>query len=226
MHIALSPEGHLYVAEYISDRIQFFTRDGTPLGVISEDTLTPGGDLDAPGGAALAPGGQEIWIADFYHHRVAVYSRQGQYLREIGRSGRVLRGRLHYPTDVAFGPDGTAYVADAYNHRIQRFARDGRPLGAWGGPLGLGIPGPWRCWFRVATGMAVDSEGDIYVADFYNHRVQKFGPSGEFLAEWGDAGSKLGKFDRPTDVAVGLDGRLYVADFGNKRIQVFARTEE
>lgn len=226
MHIALGPNGNLYVAEYLNDRIQIFAPDGTPLGAITEDTITANGELDAPGGVALTPDGEEFWIADFYHHRVAVYSRQGQYLREIGKSGRVLHGRLHYPTDVAFGPDGTAYVADAYNHRIQRFARDGRLLDLWGGPFGTGIPGPWRGWFHVATGMAVDSEGDVYVADFYNHRVQKFGPSGEFIAEWGAEGEEPGHFDRPTDVAIGPDGRVYVVDFGNNRVQVFARTED
>lgn len=225
MHITLGPDGLLYAAEYLNDRIQIFGRDGTPLGMVSEDTVTAGGELDAPGGAALAPGGREIWIPDFYHHRVAVYSRQGQFVREIGEPGRVLRGRLHYPTDVAFGPDGTLYVADAYNNRIQRFAPDGRVLAVWGGPLGSGIPGPWRGWFHVATGVAVDLEGDVYVADFYNDRVQKFGPSGEFKAEWGAEGPELGEFDRPTDVAVGPKGRVYVVDFGNNRVQVFARNK-
>lgn len=225
MHIALGPGGLLYVAEYLNDRIQIFARDGTPLGMVSEDTITPDGDLDAPGGAALPPGGQELWIPDFYHHRVAVYSRQGRFVRQIGTAGRVLRGRLHYPTDVAFGPDGTLYVADAYNNRIQRFAPDGRLLGVWGGPLGLGIPGPWRGWFRVATGVAVGFEGQVYVADFYNHRVQKFGPGGAFKAEWGAEGPQLGQFDRPTDVAIGPKGRAYVVDFGNNRVQVFARSQ-
>ncbi|NIP57697.1 MAG: hypothetical protein GWO17_06705 [Gemmatimonadetes bacterium] len=115
-------------------------------------------------------------------------------------------------------------MADAYNHRIQRFAANGGRLDVWGGPLGLGIPGPWPGWFRVATGVHVDSGGRVFVADFYNHRIQAFGPSGDFLSEWGEPGSGERALDRPTDVATGPRGRVFVADFGNDRIQVFACT--
>ncbi|MEX2472656.1 MAG: 6-bladed beta-propeller, partial [Gemmatimonadota bacterium] len=221
MHLELVGDSLLYVPEYLNDRIQRFHLDGAPAGTIAEDTVTAEGLLDAPGGVAVVPEGDEVWIADFFHHRVAVYGRDGRYRRRVGSSGRGVPGRLHYPTDVAFGPDGTAYVADAYNHRIQRFSRDGRRLDSWGGPLGLGLPGPWKGWFSVATGVHVDARGRVFVADFYNDRVQVFGPAGDFVAEWGGAGSGDGAFDRPTDTATGPGGRVYVVDFGNDRIQVF-----
>lgn len=222
MHMDLVGDSVLYVAEYLNDRIQRFRLDGTPAGIIAEDTVSEDGALDAPGGVALAPGGDgDVWIADFFQHRAALYGQEGGYRGRVGSSGRGLPGRLHYPTDVAFGPDGTAYVADAYNHRIQRFSSDGRRLDTWGGPLGLGIPGPWKGWFSVATGVYVDDRGRVFVADFYNDRIQVFGSSGEFVAEWGESGSGEGSFDRPTDMATGPDGRVYVVDFGNDRIQVF-----
>jgi len=221
MHLELAGDSLLYVAEFLNDRIQRFRLDGTPAGIVAEDTGSAGGALDAPGGVALAPGNEEIWIADFFHHRVAVYDGDGRYRRRIGSPGRGLPGRLHYPTDVAFGPDGTAYVADAYNHRIQRFSTDGRRLDAWGGPLGLGVLGPWKGWFSVATGVHVGARGRVFVADFYNHRIQVFGPSGDFVAQWGSSGSGAGAFDRPTDMVTGSEGRIYVTDFGNDRIQVF-----
>lgn len=59
------------------------------------------------------------------------------------------------------------------------------------------------------------------MADFFNHRIQTFGPAGEFLAAWGRPGGGPGELERPTDVATGPDGRLYVTDFGNDRIQVW-----
>lgn len=222
MHIRRAADGLLYVAEYLNERVQIFTPGGKPVGRIGGDTAAPPAALDAPGGVAESPDGREVWVADFYHHRVAVFSREGRYLRQVGTPGRGLEGRLHYPTDIAFGPHGTVYVADAYNNRIQRFAADGRLLNVWGGPFGFGLPGPWRGWFRVATGVAVDSVGDVYVADFYNDRVQKFGPDGAFITEWGGHGAGAGQFDRPTAVAMGPDGRVYVVDFGNHRVQAFA----
>lgn len=224
MHIRIGVDRLLYVSEYLNDRIQVFTLAGILVGQIAGDPVSQQGALDAPGGVAVSPDGQEVWIADFYNHRVAVFSRDGRYLREVGTPGRALRGRLHYPTDVVFGPGGSAYIADAYNNRVQRFAPDGRVRDMWGGPLGLGLPGSWRGWFRVATGITTSPDGNVYVADFYNNRVQKFDSTGMFVTEWGVSGTRLGEFDRPTSVAVGPNGSVYVVDFGNNRVQRFGLT--
>lgn len=221
MHLRRGPNDLLYVAEYLNDRVQVFASGGKALGRIGSDSRAPPAALDAPGGVAVSPDGREVWVPDFYHHRVAVFSGDGRYLRQVGTPGRWLLGRLHYPTDIAFGPDGTAYVADAYNNRIQRFAPDGHLRTVWGGPLGSGLPGPWRGWFRVATGVTVDSAGRVYVADFFNDRIQEFTADGRFIAAWGGKGRELGRFDRPTAVALGPHGRVYVADFGNNRVEVF-----
>lgn len=221
MHLDLVDDTLLYVAEYLNDRIQIFRLDGTPAGLVTEEPEVQGGELDAPGGVAAPRTGDVVWVPDFFNHRVAVFDRDGGYRTQVGSAGRGIPGRFHYPTDVAFGPDGTAYVADAYNNRIQRFSPDGERLDTWGGPLGLGIPGPWKGWFKVATGVHAGPGGRVFVADFYNHRVQAFGPSGGFVTEWGSAGSGAGMFDRPTDVATDGAGNVYVVDFGNDRIQVF-----
>lgn len=70
--------------------------------------------------------------------------------------------------------------------------------------------------------MTADPKGQVFVADFYNHRIQKFTAEGKFLAAFGERGSQPGQFDRPTDMAVDSDGNVYVVDFGNQRIQKFA----
>ena len=74
--------------------------------------------------------------------------------------------------------------------------------------------------FAIAD-VAVDSAGNIYVADYDNHRIQKFHHSGTFLAKWGTNGSGDGQFDNPRRVAVDSAGNVYVADSGNHRIQKF-----
>jgi DNA-binding beta-propeller fold protein YncE len=160
-------------------------------------------------------------VADFYNHRVQKLSPSGEFVAFIGKSGRVGSGKLHYPTDVTLSPDGSIYVADAYNFRVQQFSSAGKFLRKWGGPLGLGIPGKLKGWFKVATGTAVDGKGNLYVADFDNHRIQKFSHDGGYITAFGQAGGGEGQFDRPTDIAVDSEGLVYVADFGNNRIQVF-----
>ena len=73
--------------------------------------------------------------------------------------------------------------------------------------------------------MAVAANGDLFVADFYNQRMQQLGPDGSFIRQWGEtrqtgAGAEI--FNDPTDVALAPDGSLYVADGYNDRVQVFS----
>ncbi len=68
--------------------------------------------------------------------------------------------------------------------------------------------------FREPMGIAVDNEGNVYVADARNQRVQKFTPQGEFLVTYGTPGTGPGQFEKPVDVAVDADGAVYVSDYG------------
>jgi DNA-binding beta-propeller fold protein YncE len=71
-------------------------------------------------------------------------------------------------------------------------------------------------------GVALDSNGDVYVSDWRNDRVQKFDPSGRYLAQWGSSGDGEGQFKRPSGLAVDPDGNIYVCDWGNERVQVLS----
>lgn len=75
--------------------------------------------------------------------------------------------------------------------------------------------------FLGTSGVAVDSNGRVYVADFNNHRVQVFAGNGEYMSQWGSFGSEPGQFFRPQQMATDGVGRIYVADSWNGRIQVF-----
>ena len=73
--------------------------------------------------------------------------------------------------------------------------------------------------FDGPQGVAVDDQGNIYVADTSNNRIQKLGSDGRVLAEWGGRGTGPGQFIRPTGVAVDRQRNIYVADTSNHRIQ-------
>lgn len=220
MHLALDPDGLLYVPLYLADRIVVLTPEGTLVRSWGSSGSQPGA-FDAPAGVAVAPDGT-VYVADFNNHRVQVFDGQGRFLRGWGQKGHG-RGDFYYPTDVAIGTDGSLYVADAYNHRVQRFGPDGTWLSAWGGPAARGIKGPLRGWFNVATAVTVTPDGLVYVADFYNHRIQLFAPDGSWRGTWGRHGTGAGQFERPTDMAIDEAGRVYVVDWGNHRIQRFTR---
>lgn len=71
--------------------------------------------------------------------------------------------------------------------------------------------------------IAADSNGNIYVSDTNNNRIQKFTNTGTFITKWGSAGtSEGGLFNSPFDIAADSSGNIYVADTYNNRIQVFS----
>ena len=72
-------------------------------------------------------------------------------------------------------------------------------------------------------GLAKDSAGNVYVADWRNDRIQKFSAGGEFLKAWGGSDAEDGEFNRPSGLAVDANGVLYVADWGNERVQVLTQ---
>ena len=218
----------LYVPEYFNDRVQIFSLDGTPERTIGESGEGPA-QFDAPGGVTAAPNG-DVFVADSYNHRVQQLRGDGTFVRQWGTTGRtgIAGGQFNYPTGVAIGPNGVLYVADGYNDRIQAFAEDGSLIRKWGGPFAMNIPGPFNGWFAVATSVSIGPRGNVFVADFYHDRVQKFCPQGYFQTGFGVTGAGPGQFHHPLAVAVAGDGSVFVTDFLNHRVQKWrpARTKE
>src|SRR5436309_2955805 len=75
--------------------------------------------------------------------------------------------------------------------------------------------------FNTPVGVATDAAGNVYVADFYNPRIQKFTSTGTYLTQWGSFGSGNGQFGAPVGVATDAAGNVFVADTENNRIQKF-----
>ena len=141
-------------------------------------------------------------------------------------------GRFNSPHNLALGPDGSLYVLDSGNHRVQVYGPDGAFVTAWGHLCKLDAPSGCQSpngegGFHDPWGIAVDQNGYVYVADTWNHRIQKFDSTGTFVTMWGmhgvteDATGAESLFWGPRDVAVGPGGRIYVSDTGNKRVQAF-----
>ena len=150
------------------------------------------------------------------------------------------RGELQSPRGLAVGQDGSVYVADAGNHRIQVFSPEGEFVDSYGGrSLAEEESGAAR-GFNEPWDVAMGPDGSTYVADTWNHRVQKLDAEGRPVAAWGffgefkpdDGEAGEAGFYGPRGVAVGpaLEGAggnagedplVYVTDTGNKRVQVF-----
>lgn len=74
--------------------------------------------------------------------------------------------------------------------------------------------------FYMPSDIAFDSQGNVYVLDSGNHRIQKFGPNGKYIASIGRKGQGPGEFQYPLSIDVDSEGYLYVSDSGNQRIQI------
>lgn len=74
--------------------------------------------------------------------------------------------------------------------------------------------------FYMPSDLAVDSQGNVYILDSGNHRIQKFDPNGNFLASFGRQGQGPGEFQYPQSIDLDPGGNLYVSDSGNQKIQI------
>jgi predicted membrane-bound mannosyltransferase/DNA-binding beta-propeller fold protein YncE len=133
---------------------------------------------------------------------------------------------LDAPRDIAFAPDGSFYVADSRNHRILHFDAQGQYLNAFGAyaasDFGANQIAP-EGFFNEPWGLAVGPDGSVYVADTWNHRIQKFSADGKFITMWGKFGAAETPYHfwGPRGVAVDRQGRVFITDTGNKRIVIF-----
>jgi peptidylamidoglycolate lyase len=122
-----------------------------------------------------------VWITDVGLQQVFQFSHDGVLLMTLGEARVAGNDNLHfnYPTDVAVAHDGSFYVADGYrNSRVIKFSMEGQYLFEWG------QKGRGEGEFDTPHGIDLDSEGNVYVADRENNRIQKFDPQGKFIRQW------------------------------------------
>ncbi len=140
----------------------------------------------------------------------------------VGATGSA-PGQFLRPRDMAIAQDGSLYVVDTDNHRVQHLNPDGSVLQVWGtfgDATQSAAPGGQ---FNQPWGIGLGPDGMVYIADTWNHRIQKFTPDGRFVTMWGyfGQGEQPEALWGPRDVAVDKQGRVFVTDTGNKRIVVF-----
>ena len=129
-----------------------------------------------------------VWTTDAASSMVYKFSAQGTKLLEIEVGGQPTPcNRFCSTTDVAFAPNGNIVIADGYrNARILEYTPQGKKVREWGA-VGTG-PGQ----FRLPHSIQVSSNGDVYVADRENGRIQRFDLEGRYQGEWSQYGKTFG----------------------------------
>lgn len=212
--IAVSDDGSVL---YVSDRAQgaVFVFDFGKKQFLKVGAEKGEGGLDWPMGVAV-DGEQNIYVVEQGKKAITVFDPSGKQLRSFTDPS------LERPSGLAIDRERRRlYVADAAHtlskqHTVKIFSLDGRLIGKIGGPKGEG-PG----YFNVPTYVWVDNDGDVYVSDTMNCRVQAFSPDGKYIRSYGERGDAYGQFSRPKGVALDSFHNVYVVDSAWSNVQIF-----
>lgn len=168
-----------------------------------------GGRMKLPVNVRIDADGTK-YVTDTGRDQILVYDRDERYVGAFGRQGQFK------PVDVAIAGD-RLYVTDVKNHQVHVLdKRSGRTL------FTFGKPGSGEGELFHPTNLAVGPEGDIYVTETSNYRVQRFTPEGKPVSILGAVGSVPGSFARPKGIAIDRNGRMYVGDSAFENVQLFA----
>jgi len=243
--VAVDAAGNLYIADDSNQRV----RRVNPAGVIS--TVAGGGWggdggpatnawLYSPWGVAVDTAGN-LYIADFLDNRVRKVSQNGTISTVVGNGNGAFSGdggpatsaSLCCPTGVAVDAGNNLYIADRCNNRIRKVDTSGI-VGTVAGASAVGFGrggfsgdgGPaTSAALNAPHGVAVDSAGNLYIADEYNYRIRKVSRSGAISTvaggDWGGDGGPAtsASLFLPRGIAVDTAGNLYIADSQNDRVR-------
>jgi sugar lactone lactonase YvrE len=225
--IAVDGSGNLYVAEYQGHRIRKITANGTVTTLAGSGNATfadgqgTSASFNTPAEVAVDQIGN-LYIADFQNNRI----------RKVTPSGNVTTlANVDAPTSVALDGSGNVYFNESSlqgsNNKVHKITPNGTITTLAGAGMGYadgqGTAARFNSYLR---GLAVDTSGNIYVADTNNNRIRKIAPDGivTTLAGSGNSGYADGQgaaasFYRPSGLAVDASGNVYVADQLNHRIR-------
>jgi sugar lactone lactonase YvrE len=243
--VAVDGAGNVYVAENNGNTIQKITPTGN-VSTLAGLEGTPG-SADGVGSAArfYVPNSVavdsvgNIYVADFGNHTIRAITTNGVVTTLAGLAGDAGNvdgignaARFNRPFGVAVDGAGNVYVADALNSSIRKITVTNQVVTTLAGSVpgssdGVGT----SAGFNVPSSVAVDSLGNVYVADYGNYLIRKLTPDGVVSTMAGAAGTPgtadgVGSAARfgsgiygPSGVAVDAQGQLYVAEYGSSTIR-------
>ena len=249
--VAVAADGTVYMSDPTHNSVFTVAADGTllPFAGPGEGQSGFGGDggraatalLGGPSGVVVTSDGT-VYIADRLNHRIRKVDATTGIITTVagtgtggdsGDGGPATAAQLNQPIGVAVTSDGTLYIADAFNHRIRKVDATtgiittvaGTGTGGYGGDNGLAT----AAQLNYPTGVAVASDGTMYIGDWNNHRVRKVASDGTIttLAGTGtggyggdDGAATAAQLNNPYGVLVTADGNtVYIADWNNHRVR-------
>ena len=212
--IAVDSKGNLYVADQKVGVVFIFNTETRDVDMIKNSVHAHFARII---GLAMDDS-DRLFVSDPGLRHVLVFNKDHK-AEDVITEGMVDPGGLAVDTQ-----NRLLYVADIELDQILVYDADTlkllRKMGTTGHKHELTSPGD----FSKPAGVAVDAEGNLYVADTYNNRIEIFDADGQFVSTFGKNGDGPGYFSRPKGVAIDGDGHIWVADGMQDRVQVFDKT--
>jgi DNA-binding beta-propeller fold protein YncE len=206
--ITIGPNGEIFVADSEAGLVARLNSAGEtkePIGA---------GVLQRPTGLAFDAQQQRLLVADTSAHNIKVFDLEGRLLETLGEGGDRL-GEFNRPTHLAIWRN-ELYVADTLNARVQVLDLDtGQPIRS------VGTRGTYVGQMVRPKGVALDSEGNLYVVESYHDHLLVFDRAGRFLLPIGGTGHNSGKFYLPAGLWIDGGNRIYLADMFNGRVVTY-----
>lgn len=248
--VAVDGSGNLYIADYFNNRIRKVSATGIITTVAGNGAGGYGGDGGPAANAQLSwptavtvDSSGNLYIGVSSDNRIRTVSTAGiittvagnGYPGYSGDGGPAINAQLSGPRGVVVDSSGNLCIADYGNNRIRKVSTIGIiTTVAGGGSGGLGDGGPAiSAYLGSPSSVAVDSSGNLYIAELFNHRIRKVSPTGIIttvagdgsLGYSGDGGPAISaQLSGPRGVAVDSSGNVYIADSNNNRIRKVSLT--
>jgi DNA-binding beta-propeller fold protein YncE len=211
--IAVDSKGLVYVADQKVGAIFIFNAESHETQLIRNGFEAHFGWIN---GLAIDDD-DRLFVSDGKLHRVIIFNAKHEVESQITEG-------LQDPVGLAIDTENRfLYVVDTQQDQVVVYDADSlkllRRIGTGGKNHFLTSPGD----FAAPQDVAVDSDGNVYVTDTLNNRVETFDADGNFISTFGKNGDGPGYFTRPKGIAIDSDGHIWVADEVQDRLQVFNR---
>jgi tripartite motif-containing protein 71 len=220
--VEAAPGGQIYVTDWEDDKVAEYGEGGAFIRQFGSQGNEPG-QLQQPTGIAIDSRG-DVWVGDQNNDRVEEFNQAGEYLRRFGTEGpNAGQFRLQYPIGIATDTTGDIWVTDPLNNRVEKWISAGfaRPAGT-SYVRAIGSSGGGSGQFSWPVDVAVAANGNLWVTDFFNNRIEKLSESGGYLGQI--TGEGTAKLTNPIATAIDPAGHLWVLDRGNNRVEEFTES--
>lgn len=216
-------QSHLLVADTHYFRVVVFSLSGEPVPNVSLGGTSGRGPGEFAFVTDVVRDSAGVYYVGEYgdNDRIQRFDPAGNFLDSWGSTGRELEQFVR-PQCLVLSPDETElWVADACNHRLQVFDITSSPAKL---KFHWGTEGPAPGQLYYPYGIALASDGTVFVCEYGNQRVQQFDRQGRSLRVIGGPGHGPGQFYQPWGLAFDSQQRLHVLDSNNHRVQRFLVT--